>query len=425
MLNNLPVGVLIQKSHELRFVSSTASKLLTGKENAELADVKTIVDHNDALKAAIENNTIETVGSSCDVVVNQIDYVDSEGKIKPLGMNTIVLGLQDEPHSVCMLQDQSLYRELEKANIAKQYLKTFFAMTTHEFRNPLHGVLGIFEALLESVQGAEQATQCRMGINTVKLMMRLVNDILDLSQIEANNFRLANEEIDIGGLVRECMELMQYKYKAKGVALVFQPLGGKLPEIKCDKNRYMQILLNLLGNAIKFTERGSVTIKLAYEPLTKKLVTEVTDTGIGIKEEDQLRLFKAFGKLEDTLQQNPQGTGLGLYICKRIAEAMGGSIQISSEYLKGSSITFSIQNQATGSSVADLSEDRTGSEHDDSTRPLARYCEIIEAGYHFSKASAAASNNKPPPILVVDDELMCATAVKAYLKHAGLAADIV
>ena len=129
--------------------------------------------------------------------------------------------------------------------------------------------------------------------------------------------------------------------------------------MKCDRNRYKQILLNLLGNAIKFTESGSVTIHVEYDQITHLLWTCVLDTGVGIKEEDKGKLFAFFGKLDGQQALNPQGAGLGLYICKKLTEAMKGSIKLESEHLKGTTISFSIQDLTFDPSELLFKEDRS------------------------------------------------------------------
>ncbi len=347
---------------------------------------------------------------------NQIEYVDTSGSAKPLGVNTFVLGLNDGPHCICMLQDQTAYRELEKANIGKQYLKTFFAMTTHEFRNPLQGIMGIFENLVDTLESTDAVAECKMGVATSKLMLRLVNDILDLSQMESDKFRLINGLTDIPQAVSECLELMQYKYRAKGVQLVYtQP--SPLPMITCDKNRYVQILLNILGNAIKFTDNGSVTVTIEYISDSHKLLTSVSDTGVGIKEEDQTKLFKAFGKLEDTQMMNPQGIGLGLHVCKKLVEAMGGDISIHSRYLNGTTITFTICDQKEAEAVAPMETTDIVITH--------KRRETSSVSIPPALAPANAPAEEAARVLVVDDEVVCASAVQSHLKHCGYASDVV
>jgi len=346
--------------------------------------------------------------------------------------------MQSQQCKVAIMQDESLYAELQKERVGKQYTKNFLAMITHEFRNPLHGILGIFQNLLDNLSNKVSELfigQCQMGIGTVKLMMRLVNDLLDISQLDSGNFSLLNEEAEIEDLVKECVELMQFKYKTKGVSLIYK-IVGRIPKLSFDKNRYKQVLINLLGNAIKFTEKGQVVIRISYDNDKKHLHTRVKDSGIGIKDSDKDKLFKFFGKLEDPDKINPQGAGLGLYICKRLVEAMGGRIHLCSEYKKGTIINFGILNHYVPENGIEIPQitisiptERQVSDDDsmDNNGPQAKYytpytattqARINSQNLNFSKISEK-------PGLVIDDELICATAVSSYLKSCKYDADIV
>ena len=447
LLHNLPVGVLIYKGKELTFSSLSANKLLLGSMESDLPKLNVAIGDSEPLRYAIEDSTVQSLNDINQPQISQISYSSTLGGKKLLGVNTVVLGVQADQYKVCILQDQSWYEELQKERIAKEYMKKFFAMITHELRNPLQGVLGLFESLMDSLKEVRsEAEKCNMGISTAKLMMRLVNDLLDLAQLETGKFRLANGLTDVPEMVRECMELMQFKYKSKGVALTSYEKEG-IPQVKCDQNRYKQILLNLLGNAIKFTEAGSVTVNVEYDLTSHKLWTTVADTGIGIRDEDKSKLFAFFGKLEDQQALNPQGAGLGLYICKKLSEAMKGTIKLESEYLKGTKIAFAIQNQTyeTGDtpkekespSLNTFKEDARNNEMDESI--LEHRNQSCKLPYHFvtgtnalpMMATMAGLKEKKvtemdqKPILIIDDEYICASVLQSYLRSCGIDADIV
>jgi len=340
----------------------------------------------------------------------QITRNDAHGNPMILAISVVKVGIHDKPYDVCMLQDYTLHHELERAEISKKCLKAFFAMISHELRSPLQGLIGVFDSLIPLIQESqgkhkkELKAQFRMGTNITKLMMLLVSDILDLSQLGSGNFRVGSMSMNILSTIEESMNILMYKYEAKGVKLKFIQ-KGEIPVITSDKNRYMQILLNLLSNAIKFTSKGSVTIRVEYDPLNHMLKTEVQDTGIGIKEEEIKKLFKLFGKLESTMKENPQGTGLGLYICKTLSEAMGGGIRIESEHKKGFKAIFTIKNQQ-------FSEE---SKLEDSTHSFISDCSDIHPIQVEQKKAA----------LVVDDESICAIAIKTYLTSLNYDVDMV
>eukprot|EP01022_Parablepharisma_sp_SALTPOND_P033059 TRINITY_DN88119_c1_g1_i1.p1 TRINITY_DN88119_c1_g1~~TRINITY_DN88119_c1_g1_i1.p1 ORF type:complete len:655 (-),score=42.72 TRINITY_DN88119_c1_g1_i1:391-2355(-) len=441
LLNNLPVGVLVYKHKKLNFASLAARKLLVGTLERNLASVASAVDTNEQLRnATVEPTALIGIESSTSEQghLSNVHYTTPLGETKPLSVSSIILGLQDEPYNVCILQDQSLYAELEKEKATKEYTKKFFAMITHELRNPLQGLLGIFEGLLETFRGyGSEYEQCQMGVSTVKLMMRLVNDLLDLTQLETDKFKLSNSFVRIEDIVHECAELMQFKFKAKGVELVPQIIGP-IPRIKCDPSRYKQIVLNLLGNSIKFTEKGSVTLTIEYDHTSHKLVTTVADTGVGVKPEDKSKLFTFFGKLEDQQALNPQGAGLGLYICKKLVEAMGGEISLESEYLKGTTIKFTIQSipeelHENSNEISLVIQQNTQSRSEENIveTPLENY----NLPYTFVPVKILTQttrdmiitepNVEQKPVLVVDDEFICARVLQTYLRGCGIDSDSV
>lgn len=449
-MNNLPVGVMVYKKTQLEFASHTARRLFLGKSaDQPLNVVADTVEQSAELKTAfgfqsndpmpnIENLALssehDSSSGSRDIPGSQMcTYRD-----KTLCITAMTLGLTNasntkERFKVCIVQDQTVYDELRKEKVAKQYMKNFFAMISHELRNPLHGLLGMFENMIEQFVEGDMHQQFMMGISTVKLMMQLTNDILDLSQLESNSFRLVEEEVNAHKLIKECVEIMQYKYKMKGVSLYHKEsrLYGR---IWCDKNRYMQMLLNLLGNALKFTENGEVWVLVRYDREEGKLYTSVKDSGIGIRDEDKQKLFSLFGKLDDHTHMNPQGSGLGLHICKKLAEAMGGTVELESEYTKGTTITFSILNKKKASELDNAySQVSIPNEALDNSAISSSYLSILHSpmllpSVHDSRSPPDTRTNRPEelaPALVVDDEMICVYAARAHLKYCAIQADAV
>lgn len=246
--------------------------------------------------------------------------------------------------SICIIQNEKLIEELEQERIRNKFQKNFFAMMTHELRNPLNGIMGVLDIIKCSSNNEEILQYCKIGVNTGKLMMCLVNDILDLSQLEANKLTLIEEIQDFNLAACECIEIFKSQYEQKGLQLMIKR-NDTIPLICNDKRRYSQIVINLLSNAIKFTKKGGVTIELDYSLDKNELITSVTDTGSGIKEGDIDKLFGLYGKLEGK-KENPNGIGLGLLICKRLAEQMGGSINVKSTVNVGTTFTFAIKNRS-------------------------------------------------------------------------------
>ncbi len=431
------MGVLIYERTSLQFANLSAQKLMVGNTCEEQPPLKLseTIEHSDELKSAFQlsdtsHPVVANLSSSTEMLATAPEPVNSETHLcvhheKPLCISTVTIGLgqTNVRDKVCIVQDQSLYNELQKEKLAKQYMKNFFAMVTHELRNPLQGVLGLFEEMLEDLKEDEPKQQCRMGVSTVKLMMGLINDILDLSQLESNSFRLVEDDADVHELVQECVELMNFKYKMKGVQLLHTESAGLPARFRCDKNRYMQILLNLLGNALKFTERGEVWVSVRYESNSGRLLTSVKDSGIGIREADKGKLFALFGKLGDPTHMNPQGCGLGLHICKKLAETMGGEVRLDSEYMKGTTFTYSIMNKATVTDGSPLEKIEVS---------IPNEGVDINSSYFGCRPNTEMMlhvDTRPLPeesqVLVVDDEVICANVIKSHLRRCGLAVDTV
>jgi len=213
-----------------------------------------------------------------------------------------------ESHKVVLIQDVSVFEELEKEKMYLQYQKTFFTMITHELRNPLHGIMGVIEVVKGANLPPDMTALCTQGLNTGKLMMCLVNDILDISQMEANKFKLNNEMFSPLEAAQECVHVMQCRYEEKKLDLRFRRAEQIPRGILADKMRYKQILFNLLGNSPKFTAQGYVEVHIKYDPEYRRLITSVTDTGTGLTQEEQDKLFQMYTRIESHNRINPQGT---------------------------------------------------------------------------------------------------------------------
>ncbi len=247
-----------------------------------------------------------------------------------------------------ILQDVTAYDKLVKLD--SKYQKLYVASVVHDIRTPLNGVMGMLEMLRTSPKSSEENEYLAVAMMTCKLLLFLTHDITDYSQLEANKFKACNSRINVGELLDETMQLLSFSFEKKKVRELSE-ISESVPKyVNIDKNRYMQILLNLLGNALKFTFQGEVKVTIDYDSHHDLLITAVRDTGIGIKEEEIPRLFKLFGKLESSEAQNPQGVGFGLAICKRLSESLGGYITVASKYGFGSTFTFGIKADAGNAS---------------------------------------------------------------------------
>jgi signal transduction histidine kinase len=229
---------------------------------------------------------------------------------------------------------------LEHAEEADRLKSAFLATMSHELRTPLNSIIGFTGIMLMGLVGPlapEQEKQLIMVQDSARHLLELINDVLDISKIEAGQIELAHGPFDMRTTIQKSIEKIAPLAEKKGLAVtavIAPPVG----QIVGDRRRVEQILINLLGNAVKFTERGEVRIESQVED--GWLVTRVIDTGIGIRPEDVDSVFKPFQQVDTGTTRQYEGTGLGLSICKRLVESMGGRIQIESEWGKGSRFVF-------------------------------------------------------------------------------------
>ena len=210
---------------------------------------------------------------------------------------------------------------------------------SHELRTPLNSIIGFTGILLQQLAGpinSEQEKQLEMVQKSGKHLLSLINDMLDISAIDAGKIFPQYESFNLQELIEGVQKLIQPFADKKGIPIRFTK-DPQILEIESDKKRVSQILINLVNNAVKYTEKGSVTITCYRDDYS--FVTEVSDTGIGIREEDLEIIFNPFFQLENSLSQNFEGSGLGLSITKKLVEMLHGSITVKSKIGEGSKFT--------------------------------------------------------------------------------------
>jgi signal transduction histidine kinase len=238
-----------------------------------------------------------------------------------------VLGLLADQAAIA-IENARLYHEAQEADRLKS---AFLASMSHELRTPLNSIIGFTGIMLQSLAGPlnpEQEKQLNMVYDSAKHLLALINDVLDISKIEAGQLEVASELFDIRQAIEKVVRTVTPLAEKKGLALLTR-VAPEVGQIVSDRRRVEQILINLLNNAVKFTEQGEV--RIACQVDDGWLVTRVVDTGIGIKPEDIGKLFKPFRQIETGLTRRYEGTGLGLSICRRLVEMLGGEIWAESE----------------------------------------------------------------------------------------------
>jgi signal transduction histidine kinase/ligand-binding sensor domain-containing protein/ActR/RegA family two-component response regulator len=245
-------------------------------------------------------------------------------------------------------QDAAKARAIAEA--ASRAKSDFLAVVSHEIRTPMNAILGIAELLSETELNCDQRRYVDAFRRNGSGLLGLIDDILDLSKIEAGEMELHRARFALRDVVRQVEYLFEVEARAKGLALASRVPDDAPAEVIGDASRLRQVLVNLLGNAVKFTERGGVVFELKCpEPLSigggapGKIEFVVSDTGVGIPREMQERIFDAFTQADSSAARKYGGVGLGLCISQRIVRAMGGSITVASEEGQGSSFSFTVE----------------------------------------------------------------------------------
>ncbi|MHB1686326.1 MAG: response regulator [Ignavibacteriaceae bacterium] len=279
-----------------------------------------------------------------------------------------------------------------KAEEATELKSHFLASMSHELRTPMNSILGLTELILEdnSLKGKNRE-RIEVVLKSGKRLMNLINDILDLSKIEAGKMDVHNEDVFLEELITEIENSITPLAQQKGIAFrTVRNINTKIV-VNTDRGKIVQVIINLLGNAVKFTDTGFVELRISSLE-NKKLKFDVIDTGIGMSEEDQKIIFEEFRQIDGTTTRKYSGTGLGLAICKKIAALMTGSISVESEPGSGSIFSF----------IVPLNFIKL---RDDGESPKVNVQTLIK--------------NRKNPILVIDDDAEVRYTIGQYLISKG------
>ncbi|MEG4457935.1 ATP-binding protein [Microcoleus sp. N9_A1] len=323
------------------------------------------------------------------------------------------LGILAAAFNSMAAQMQASFTALETKNSELERLDKlkdeFLANTSHELRTPLNGIIGIAESLIDGATGQlPDSTNFNLGLIAAsgKRLSTLINDILDFSQLKHKTIELQIKSVGVREIVSVILTLSQPLANQKNIQLI-NSVAPELPPIAADENRLEQILYNLIGNAIKFTEKGTVEISAELvngneqSPLNSQLAITVSDTGIGIPEDKLERIFESFEQADGSTAREYGGTGLGLAVAKQLVELHGGKICVSSTVGAGSLFTFTLPVSESQPELSSIHPRLSQESRILTTPELAEQSSIINSGL---SANSDLPESQKIKILVVDDE---------------------
>lgn len=307
-----------------------------------------------------------------------------------------------------VMSQAKLMRELkDKAEHAVAVKSAFLANMSHEIRTPMNAILGMAEMALRGNLGEEEKDYIEQIQIASEALLTIINDILDFSKMESGKLQIVENEYELLNMIKEVGNLVQGKVKDKGLALVIR-VNPDIPRtLYGDEIRIKQVLINLVNNAVKFTDEGTITINVdcVTEQDTILLKVSIKDTGVGIKEEDLERIFNSFEQSDTFRNRKKEGSGLGLTISRQLLQLMGGQIYVESVYHEGSCFSFEVPQR-----VIDAA-------------PCGAYDEPVRKRVKKQEYSKFKAPNAK--VLIVDDNLVNLRVAAGLMKPFGMQVDVV
>lgn len=329
-----------------------------------------------------------------------------------IGLYIFYIGVETPDYQNLLLTVEDLNEAKRAADEANRAKSRFLANMSHDIRTPINAILGMNEVILRESDEEEILNYSEIIKSAGKTLLGLINDILDFSKIESGKIEITPVEYDLSTILSELVNMIRQRADDKGLALKID-FDRNIPRgLFGDEVRIKQVITNILTNAVKYTEEGSVTFSVGYETLRDEpgyimLRVSVKDTGIGIKEEDMPRLFSEFERIEEARNRNIEGTGLGMSITRRLLELMGSELKVESVYGAGSTFSFLLKQKVI--SWYELGDYETS------------YKSLQKKNEKYKVKFTAPSAN----VLVVDDNPINLTVFRNLIKKTFIGVDCV